>query len=270
MFDPQQPLVIFTDLDGSLLDSHSYDWQPAALWLMRLKQQHVPVILCSSKTAAEMLLIQKEIGLEGRPFIAENGAVIQLDAQWRDDESWPRLIKGAPHAEILSVLQHLRERDGYKFTTISDVDEQVFSEWTGLDHKHAALARLQEASETLIWRDSDERMAAFSAKLQQLGLRFIQGARFWHVLDEQSGKAQAVSFLRRRMLQREGHDRLAIGLGDGPNDAELLDATDYAVVIKSLSRAGVQLQNDDPQRVYHTEQRGPHGWSEGINHFLGG
>lgn len=30
MLSIQQPLLIFTDLDGTLLDSHSYDWQPAA------------------------------------------------------------------------------------------------------------------------------------------------------------------------------------------------------------------------------------------------
>lgn len=268
MFNPSQPLVIFTDLDGTLLDSHTYDWQPAADWITRLKQRDVPVILCSSKTAAEMMLIQREIGLEGRPFIAENGAVIQLDAQWQDDESWPRLVTGASHADILGVLHHLRNRDGYKFTGFADVDEQVISEWTGLNRKHVALARLQEASETLIWRDTDARLAEFSAVLHPLGLRFVQGARFWHVLDEQSGKAEAVSFLRRRMLQRDGRSRLSIGLGDGPNDAPLLDATDYAVVVKGLSREGITLKNDDPQRVYRTRQAGPHGFSEGLDHFL--
>lgn len=29
MFSIQQPLLVFSDLDGTLLDSHSYDWQPA-------------------------------------------------------------------------------------------------------------------------------------------------------------------------------------------------------------------------------------------------
>ncbi len=30
MLSIQQPLLVFSDLDGTLLDSHSYDWQPAA------------------------------------------------------------------------------------------------------------------------------------------------------------------------------------------------------------------------------------------------
>ena len=59
MLSLDAPLLIFTDLDGTLLDSHTYDWQPAAAWLARLREKNIPLILCSSKTAAEMLHIQK-------------------------------------------------------------------------------------------------------------------------------------------------------------------------------------------------------------------
>lgn len=55
----------FSDLDGTLLDSHSYDWQPAAPSLSRLREANVPVILCSSKTSAEMLYLQKRWGYKG-------------------------------------------------------------------------------------------------------------------------------------------------------------------------------------------------------------
>lgn len=51
-------------------------------WLDKLQDYQVPVILCSSKGAAEMLDIQQDLGLEGLPFIAENGAVIQPDVRW--------------------------------------------------------------------------------------------------------------------------------------------------------------------------------------------
>jgi len=72
MFSIQQPLLVsllvFSDLDGTLLDSHSYDWQPAAPWLSRLREANVPVILCSSKTSAEMLYLQKTLQLQGLPL----------------------------------------------------------------------------------------------------------------------------------------------------------------------------------------------------------
>ena len=264
----EQPLILFTDVEGSLIDTHTQQWQPALEWLNRLSQHEVPVILCSSKTAAEMMLLQKELNIGPQPLIAENGAVIQLADDWQDEEEYPRLILGSPHEEIQHILQQLRDSEGFKFTTFSDVNEQTISDWTGMNLKHAGLARLHEASETLIWRDSDERMQAFEETMLSLGLQFVQGARFWHVLDQRGGKDQVVSWLLSRFQSREGFRRTSIGLGDGPNDASLLDSTDYAVVIKGLNRLGIQLKKDTPERVYHTASGGPEGWREGLDYWL--
>ena len=264
----QDPLLIFSDLDGTLLDIHTYSWEPAVEWLETLQENQIPVILCSSKTAAEMLAIQSDLGLDGLPFIAENGAVIQLDVRWDDHPESPRLINGAPHAEIVAIINKLRDREGYKFTSFDDVDVKVIGEWTGLTRERAALARLYEASVTLIWRDSDERMAAFSQILGELGLKFVQGARFWHILDERGGKDQALNWLVEQYRQREGSVPVTLGLGDGPNDAPLLDSVDYAVVVKGINRLGVHLQNDSPERVYHTLNAGPEGWREGLDHYF--
>lgn len=263
------PLLIFTDLDGTLLDSHTWDWQPAAEWLSRLGQQQIPVILCSSKTAAEMMALQKSLGLQDLPFIAENGAVIHLDTHWQDHPDFPRLINGASHDEVVQVLTRLREQHGFKFTLFSELEDRVLAEVTGLTPTQAGLARLHEASETLIWRDSDERMNDFRDALEGLGLRFMQGARYWHVLDQRGGKDQAVNWLTSQYRQRDGHPHTTIGLGDGPNDAPLLDNVDFAVVVKGLNRDGVTLTNDDPARVYRTTLKGPAGWREGLDHWLG-
>ncbi len=263
------PLLVFSDVDGTLQDSHTGDWQPAAQWLARLREYHVPLILCSSKTAAEMIAVQRMVGLEGMPFIAENGAVIQLDEHWQGNENYPRIITGSSHTEIAKVLVELRKRDGYKFTTFSEMDERILADVAGLPPAQASLARLQEASETLIWRDSDERMQAFDAALAQLGLRFVQGARFWHVLDERSGKDQAVSWLIRQYHHYSGITHITIGLGDGPNDAPLLDAVNFAIIVKGLNRHGVHLQHDTPERVYHCALEGAAGWREGMDYVLG-
>lgn len=263
------PLLVFSDVDGTLQDSHTGDWQPASQWLPRLREHRIPLILCSSKTAAEMVAVQRMVGLEGMPFIAENGAVIQLDEHWQDNENYPRIITGSSHAEIAKILAELRSRDGYKFTTFSEMDERILADVTGLPHAQASLARLQEASETLIWRDSDERMQAFDAVLAQLGLRFVQGARFWHVLDERSGKDQAVNWLIRQYRHYRGVTHVTIGLGDGPNDAPLLDAVNFAIVVKGLNRHGVNLRHDTPERVYRCALEGAAGWREGMDYVLG-
>ncbi len=49
MFSIQQPLLVFRDLDGTLLDSHSYDWQPAAPGSAVYAKRNITVILCRGK-----------------------------------------------------------------------------------------------------------------------------------------------------------------------------------------------------------------------------
>lgn len=268
MLSLNDSLLIFTDLDGTLLDSHTYDWQPAASWLMRLREKNIPVILCSSKTAAEMLQIQKSLGLQGLPLIAENGAVVELDSHWQTHPDFPRQINGVSHDEISAVLNKLRNKTGFKFTAFDDVDETTIAEWTGLSHAQATLTRLHEASVTLIWRDSDEHMEAFAQQLNDLGLQFVQGARFWHVLDASSGKDQAANWLIAQYQRQWKRRPVTVGLGDGPNDAPLLEAMDYAVIVKGLSREGVMLHPDAAPQVYRTQHEGPKGWDEGMSHFF--
>ncbi|TCB94522.1 mannosyl-3-phosphoglycerate phosphatase-related protein [Enterobacter wuhouensis] len=265
MLSLQDPLLIFSDLDGSLLDIHTYEWQPAQPWLDKLQNYQVPVILCSSKTAAEMLDIQQDLGMEGLPFIAENGAVIQPDVRW---ESVKRHLNGMKHNEIYPLLAQLREQTGFKFTTFDDVDERVIAEWTGLNRHRSLLARQHEASVTLIWRDSDENMVRFEEALAGHGLQCLQGARFWHVLDARCGKDVAIGWLVEQYRAREGAVPTTLGLGDGPNDAPLLDSVDFAVAIKGINRHGITLKDDNPARVYHTQHSGPAGWREGLNHFF--
>jgi mannosyl-3-phosphoglycerate phosphatase len=262
------PLLIISDLDGTLLEHHSYRWEAASPWINILRQHEIPLVLCSAKSAAEIIDWQNEFSLTGQPFIAENGAVIQLDARWSDSEDYPRLLTGIHHEELFSILDRLREKFGFKFTCFADVDESTLCELTGLTRKQASLAKLNEASETLIWRDSDEMMTAFSDQLMMLGLVLLQGGRFWHVLDMQAGKDKALHWLQEQFRQRDGKQRITIGLGDSPSDALLLDSVDYAVIVKGYSRQTMTLQNDSPQRVYRSQSYGPEGWKEGLDHFI--
>lgn len=261
-------LLIVSDLDGCLIDSHTQEWTQAIPMLDHLREYAIPVILCSSKTAAETVAIQSELGLQGEAFIAENGAVIQLNDEWDDHLDYPRLINGDAHESIRKVVNELRQSRGYKFTTYDDVDDAMIGEITGLTPKMIGLAKLQEASQTLIWRDSDERLTAFNDELTMLGLCMTEGGHFWHVLDQRGGKGSAMTWLIDQYRKRNGHRPTTLAVGDSPNDVSMLDVADYAVIVKGFSKHPVVVKNDDPRRVYRTRAHGPEGWNEGLEHFL--
>lgn len=261
----QDPVMIITDLDGSLLDHHTYSWQPAETWLARLHAQHIPLVICSSKTAAEIVPLQDQLGIAGAPFIAENGALVQ----WDDGSgAGPfRESGGTDYATLCRTLQRLKQQHGFRFIGFAEVSEKEVSDWTGLAPHQAALARQREASESLIWRDSEERFTEFRQHLAQQDLTLIQGGRFWSVVRSGCGKGAALRWLLQHYPHPAGPP-LTIGLGDGPNDAEMLDAVDYAVVIKGYSKNPVILQRQDKHSTYHTEHFGPEGWCEGLEHFI--
>ena len=64
--------IVFTDLDGTLLDHETYDHSPALPALAALAARDIPVIPVTSKTSDELRPLMADIGLEGG-FIAENG-----------------------------------------------------------------------------------------------------------------------------------------------------------------------------------------------------
>ena len=66
-------VLIFTDLDGCLLNKADYRYDDALPVLQRLSVAQIPVVLCSSKTRSEMSALQEELSLSGSPMTCENG-----------------------------------------------------------------------------------------------------------------------------------------------------------------------------------------------------
>ncbi len=64
------PVVIFTDLDGTLLDHHNYSFIPAIPCLEFIRKQNIPLIFTSSKTSIEIEELCTLTNLY-HPYIAE-------------------------------------------------------------------------------------------------------------------------------------------------------------------------------------------------------
>jgi len=64
--------VIFTDIDGTLLDTYFPDLNKAKKLVEKTTQNGIRLILCSSKTELEQNIIRSNIQLY-EPFIVENG-----------------------------------------------------------------------------------------------------------------------------------------------------------------------------------------------------
>ena len=68
-------VLIFTDLDGSLLDKKKFNFTKAKKYMRELISKDVLIIPNTSKTENEIKLFLKELNLK-LPFISENGSEI--------------------------------------------------------------------------------------------------------------------------------------------------------------------------------------------------
>ncbi|GKW21821.1 mannosyl-3-phosphoglycerate phosphatase [Pectobacterium araliae] len=261
-------LIIFSDLDGSLLDHETYRWDAAQPWLMRLANEAIPLIITTSKTAAEVERLQRALGLDEYPYIAENGAVVVLPQAWQAHPDYPRKRIGSGYSVIRTQLEQLRT-SGFRFKGFGDMSHAEIADATGLSEQDARRAQQREASEPLLWLDDADRLPHFRQLLADVGLTLTQGGRFYHVMDRQASKGFTSNWIKTQYTERYGANIKTLGLGDGPNDLSLLCAVDWAVLIKGKENQIVKLPESYVGEQYCTQNSGPQGWSEGLEHFIG-
>ena len=263
-------ILIFTDLDGTLLDHDTYGFEPALPALAMLAQKKIPVILNSSKTLVEILKIRSALG-NCSPFIAENGSVVAVPEQTfpglaRKDPLFQVqsgfLVKrlGGDRETVLDILSRLRQTHGFSFEGFADMAPARLSQVTGLTEDQAIQAGQRLSTEPILWQDSPEQWEAFAGHLADAGLGWVQGGRFISIsrpFDKKDGVACMLD------LYTTGNKPFTIGLGDSPNDQAMLDMMDIAVVICS-ARCG-QITLDRPQTIIRTTARGPEGWQEAMD-----
>lgn len=269
--------VLFTDLDGSLLDHHNYDYSPALPALDQLKKEHIPCILTTSKTAAEVMDIRNELD-NTCPFIVENGAGVFWPAGAVNEHELPEhavlqswnsaydFISLNPVSlnRILELTMQLKEKFGFIFQGFSEMTVEQVVDCTGLTYEQADKAKQRVFSEPLLWRDSEANLAKFKAFVEPHGLQVIKGGRFVHVMGR-SNKGRALQFLKTYYEKIWGEPVSTIALGDGENDVPLLEASDYAVVVRSPANKPPKVNNVKKKT---TRAYGPVGWNKAVMDWL--
>lgn len=264
----RQNVLVFTDLDGTLLDPVNYSFAAALAALEALRTQGIALVLCSSKTRAEMMLYRQRLD-NNHPFIVENGGGVYLPSGYFatpivSDHTLPgfeRITLGTPHAEIRRQFVALRAQTGARVRGFTDMDVAEIAALTGLDAEQAALARQREFDEPFVFDGPVD--AGFFQAIKSVGLNWTEG-RLHHMLG-QHDKGRAVRLLK-ALYELEHGAMTTLGLGDGPNDLPMLRAVDHAVLVRhpdGLANASLQLAG-----LTTTHHPGPAGWNDAVLDFL--
>ena len=268
---PTSKLLVFTDLDGCLLDHYDYSFKPAAAMLQKLQSFNIPLIPATSKTAAEVLHLRKCLANE-HPFIIENGAAIFIPKRYFQDppkdcketnDFWIKEFT-KPRQHWLSLIART-SISADKFQTFFESSISGVSKLTGLEHDAAARACIRQYGEPIAWHGTDEEKQQFISELSQLGAKVMQGGRFLHVSGD-CDKGKALNWLANQYKDALVSPVLSIAIGDGQNDVDMLEMANIAVLIPSPSHALPKLSK--PKHIYTASQQGPSGWAESVSMIL--
>lgn len=299
---PILPIVI-TDADATLLDHHTYSFEPAVPALARLHESGYPLIIATSKTIPEVVHLQEKLGIL-EPFVYENGAGIAIpsghfnneviaDTARQEGVQVQVLPDGGAVVPIAASIEEVRSRL-HSAVAAAEVNIVGFEQWhlhpqdmiaacnfvdepgqTAMDKAVAALER--RAQEGFVFLDDsgyESEQAAWEALSMQMsaqGLTVSRGGRFYQA-SMGSDKGRAVELLLGMYgSQFPTVTTVPIGLGDSQNDVPLLQACIAAggrgfLVANPAQAKQVQISGDSG--IVRLSQIGPEGWNYAVQSTL--
>ena len=250
----------------------TYSWSEASGALQLLKSKQIPIVFCSSKTRVEQAFYQAELDIHD-PFIVENGSAIVIPQDHFDSRTIPtaksvdgqRCIELSQFSaeDITSKLRHIRQTSGLDFVMYSDMSDQELGSLTGLALPEVQRARQREYSETIMPRFDKECWNDLQSELEIVGLKATSGGRLATVTDAECDKSRAVQILT-RLYRQQQNALTTVGLGDSPNDRDMLTEVDVAYQVKRPDGTWVDMNLPGVHRV----GIGPQGWQEAVYELL--
>ncbi len=274
MTAPHQRLIVFSDLDGSLLDAETYAWDEARPAVDALRRLDIPLVLASSKTRGEVIVQAQAMELRA-PFVAENGGVVVVPEGYfghvvpgsAAEGGFDILPLGVPRRDLVKALAEMTQKIGTRVRGFASLGLAEVQRLTGLSGRAARLALDREHDEPFVV-DDEGSIAALSAAATDRKLKVTRGGRFFH-LTGGSDKGRAARVLM-GLFEAVGRRLTSVGLGDAPNDLALLAAVQQPIVIPRPDGTPDPALAEGLPGAQLAPRAGPAGWNEAVLSVLRG
>ena len=221
-------ILIFTDLDGSLLHRDTFKFDEIKDYLKQLISKGIFFILNTSKTEKEILEFNNELG-SSLPYISENGSAINgLDL----------LNSNLPKELILS-----REKDSLikifeksvpvnlqnKCKWLSEMDKKKQSLIFGLENDKLKMALDRKYTIPFLFEGNKSERNELSKIVKNKGLALQEGGRVINLTDKVN-KAKALQVFV-RFFKKNNKNVKTIAVGDNYNDLDMLKTSDFPCLV---------------------------------------
>jgi mannosyl-3-phosphoglycerate phosphatase len=263
--------LIFTDLDGTLLDFNTYSFEKALEILKYIRENNLPLVAVTSKTAAEVQQIMKAIDVS-HPFVVENGGGILFPENYPGEYARTQKVDGYYLVPLTQqsikpwdVLDAISSKIGIRLQGFSRLTVDDVISLTGLSIEEARKAQQRHFSEPFILPPLKSDLEKIIKLSESFDYKIVIGGRFAHLIHKDSGKGNAVKFLinfYQKLLF--GIPLISIGLGDSPNDFDFLSVTDISVLIRNQGK----IHKSVPEKWIKSQKFGVDGWAEEVKKII--
>lgn len=277
--------LIFSDIDNTLIQSyilkngeiyHTEEYGEIKTIIKKIRDNNIPLILCSTKTRVEQEKIRKYLEIND-PFIVENGGAIIIPENYFpiDLEELGLSIKrinnnliielGKSYNRLVEILREIRETFYIKFIAVHDLSIKELAQKVGISIDNAKLMASREYSETIIEINNNE-LYKLKKILKDKGLRILEGTRY-NTISSLHDKGSAISILKKLYAIKFQQEKIeSIGIGDATNDIPMFENVDKAFLVRNIHNDYACMEINNLTRVNgiaHT------GWKEIIlNHVF--
>lgn len=267
--------VIYTDLDGTLLDLETYDHRITEESVHKLTNSGTPVIFCSSKTLAEQRYFQELFHLN-TPMIIENGAGVVIprtfhayfeDLPHRIIDNYLLFSFTEGYNFILENLDRIRKELNLKLLGYHDLQFGEISEITGISVDDLERTTNRLFSETLLMGDFNApNFQKMRQALFEVDLQCTPGSKFFTISGISSNKGKAINWLNRHLKQINSKNFTTIGIGDSFNDLSMLAEVERPFLVQKPDSTFSKIEVHNLMKI---EKPGPYGWNEIIEQHVG-
>lgn len=267
----QTSYLVFTDLDGTLLNHDDYRYDAALPMLAWLQEHQIPVIAVTSKTRVEVEDLLQALSWDD-PFVVENGSGVfipltderfdpaQTDVPQQVWQQHQRLCLGCTYDHARTGLQALAQQLNQPLKGFGDMSGEELIALTGLSSEAALKAQAREFTEPFV--NPGLTPTELEQQVAGIGFQVLVGDRFCHLIGVGAGKGKAVKLLV-QCYQAPQLPIKTVGLGNSPNDLAMLAVVDIPIVIPGAKGPHPELAHQGWQIA---PAPGAQGWAMAMSH----
>ena len=247
-------IIIFTDLDGSLLNTQNFKFDKAKSLVKKIVKGSNFIIPNSSKTELEIKNFIKKLKIK-LPFISENGSEIHnLNTIER---KLPNKITMARNRKtILKIFfKNISKDILMKCDFLYQMNNKKKSRILGLKGKDLNASSKRKFTYPFVFKGDKKLKKLLIKKVSKAGLSIQQGGRVMNLGDNVS-KGTAIKKTINFIKSVSKKKIITVGVGDNQNDLSMFKVVKYPCIVSNRS---IKINNKN--KIY-TNKKAPEGWIE--------